>query len=404
MITVKEEFPSSVKTQKAIRIGGYETVLLWLILKAYVQGGNTGGFIPLDSIEDLPGLPKTWRKALKGLVDCGKTQADGSCGPGLVEEVDHGLMLHDYDDHGTLVEVEEERRRKARQQKASRRLLLRHQSGTCGADCPHHVRGQSTGQAPDMSARLPPLASGHTPARTRPRARSQPSPAQPTQTQPEKAAAVDPKDLTGSAQTAPDRSGGGAEKAQEPAPRNFDDAMALEPCVRADYAQRNQHLWDFLEPQSWPEVVAAADALADAMGARRMPLGPPSRDAGVRAVLALYAAGWMCGDVIRVARQLPREQGLAKDGKRLGLSALTPEVARRAMAAAEEYDARAERSARAREAAPAKVPEGERVPAAEVAALVKTIGGGVVPSAPAPRRRVSAAELDAALEGKVGTP
>jgi hypothetical protein len=194
LIVIKEEFLASVKTKRAYKLGGGDAILLWLALRGYVATSNTGGFIPDDAIEDLPLIPKQWKKAMRALTECGKKREDGERGPGLVVQSAHGYQLHDYDDHGTPVEVEELRRKKAREQKAARRALLRHQQGTCREDCPHCGTGQSGGQHPDSPADTsggqetgqsggpPPRASGH--GRVGAHARAG-SPAQPSPTQPE---------------------------------------------------------------------------------------------------------------------------------------------------------------------------------------------------------------------------
>lgn len=189
MITVKEEFLSSVKTQRAIKLGGYSVLAVWLALKAYVAAGNTGGFIPAESIPDLPGMPKKWQKAMDALVDCGKLRPDGSRGPGLVERVELGFQLHDYEDHGTPVEVEDERRRKAREKKRRHRQNVAARGGHAGDDGEDgtggHEGGQNEGTAGGHEGGHRPgdgprAGADARPAQARAPARSQPSPAQPS--------------------------------------------------------------------------------------------------------------------------------------------------------------------------------------------------------------------------------
>lgn len=171
MITVKEEFLGSVKTKLAIKMAGSDAVVLWLAIKGYVSETNSGGFVPESAIPELTGCPKRWQKALKALIECGKKKEDGTIGAGLLDVVPHGYKLHDYEDHGTPVEVEDERRRKQREQKRARRAELKRRAAerTMSADSPR--------TEPDMSGvpsqRQPP------PACTRGRD-PQPSPAQPS--------------------------------------------------------------------------------------------------------------------------------------------------------------------------------------------------------------------------------
>lgn len=189
MITIKEEFLGSIKTKRAIKLGGSDSVVLWLALKGYVSAGNTGGFIPTEAIPDLDGVPKNWRKAMRSLVECGKLKPDGTRGPGLVHEVEHGYQLHDYEDHGTPVEVEEERRRKAREQKRRRREQIKREAeerARLEADMSGgQHKDMSAGQYPDtgngLSGGRPPCASGRVPVRERD---PQPSPAQPGEEDP----------------------------------------------------------------------------------------------------------------------------------------------------------------------------------------------------------------------------
>lgn len=71
MITVKEEFLTEHKTLKAIKMGGYDVVALWLAMKGYSSRERTAGFVPDEVIELLPGVPKRPHKPLRALVECG---------------------------------------------------------------------------------------------------------------------------------------------------------------------------------------------------------------------------------------------------------------------------------------------------------------------------------------------
>lgn len=176
MIPVKEEFLTEDKTKQAIKKGGCEAVVMWLAIKGYVARKNSGGFVPDEAIDTLPGAPRNPRKALQALIDCGLRDSTGKVGSGLVDPHPFGWMLHDYEDHGTLVEVEQERRDKARAQKAARRAELARQKELRLSAT---VRGQSaditTDDGADKSPDTPrPRTHPSAPARA-----AQPSPAQP---------------------------------------------------------------------------------------------------------------------------------------------------------------------------------------------------------------------------------
>ncbi len=111
---------------------------------------------------------------------------------------------------------------------------------------------------------------------------------------------------------------------------NRAEAMRLPVQVRAAQVLENPHDGDYLEPNRWPEVEAIASALAEASGLGKPRLSAYGRDAGVRAVVALLADGYEAGELVRVARSLPRSE-FWRAGKH-GLASLTPEVVRRALA------------------------------------------------------------------------
>jgi hypothetical protein len=125
MIMVKEEFPGSPKWWRAIELGGWQAIGLWLCLKAYAAANPTDGFIPDEEVPRLPGVPKDWKNCLKALLECGKKQPDGTRGPGLLEKHPHGWALHHYLDHAKgadelVARTDKERRRKALQRALKR--------------------------------------------------------------------------------------------------------------------------------------------------------------------------------------------------------------------------------------------------------------------------------------------
>jgi hypothetical protein len=113
LITVKEEFLGDDKTKRAIKAAGYDVLAMWLALKRYVAEHLTDGFIPDEDIDHLPDAPPKPRKALKALVECGRVGRNGVRGSGLVDQVEHGWMLHNYLKHANSREQEEQRRNQA---------------------------------------------------------------------------------------------------------------------------------------------------------------------------------------------------------------------------------------------------------------------------------------------------
>lgn len=172
MITIKEEFLTEEKTRLAIKNGGCEAIVMWLAIKGYVARKNSNGFVPDEAIDQMPGAPRNPRKALDALVGCQLKREDGTLGSGLVDKVEHGWKLHDYEDHGTIKEVEDERRRRAREQKSNRRAELARlaeqrviagQMRTMSADKTRTDADIVRGQDADMSGESPPDKSPDTP-------------------------------------------------------------------------------------------------------------------------------------------------------------------------------------------------------------------------------------------------
>lgn len=112
------------------------------------------------------------------------------------------------------------------------------------------------------------------------------------------------------------------------APSNLTEALKLDVCARAKALQRDPHLAQWVTPQEWPEI----QELAEAWGEKR--LGQYERDSGVRACVEVFAAGFTL-DELKHATEQAKRSGWANDkrknGHRLGLASLTPEVVRRAL-------------------------------------------------------------------------
>lgn len=171
MITVKEEFLASSKTRRAVRLGGHETITLWVAMKVYSASQLTNGFVPDDELEELaPALlkPSSVRRALKALVECGHTRQDGTKGAGLVEEAPNGWQLHDYLEHEDSAERILERRAlaKARKQRHESRNATGTRSGT-GSERDQERDPERVPNAPRARGRAdvsPLLSSPHPPS------------------------------------------------------------------------------------------------------------------------------------------------------------------------------------------------------------------------------------------------
>jgi hypothetical protein len=122
--------------------------------------------------------------------------------------------------------------------------------------------------------------------------------------------------------------GGGTGPGRPRVPPSLADALEIPPQPRAQavIGSGDTAAGDWSRAAEWPEVRAIADAVTP--GAK---LGAYSRDAGVRAVVGLLADGWTVEAVVAVAPALVASPWWRQ--ARRGLSALTPEVLRRAAAA-----------------------------------------------------------------------
>jgi hypothetical protein len=198
MLLIKEEFVGGEKYRRAVELGGYDAIGLWLAMKRYCSiYPDTVGFVPNEELDGLPGAPRgARRKALQALIQCGRLLPGGQRGTGLVEAVAGGWKLHDYLDHSAPPEEIELRREKARLKKQSyrehkrrelaavRRLAGELSPGTSGdteGDSPGDIEGDSppdTGGTVLAGAR--PHEGARVPAPTR--GRALPNPTQPNPT------------------------------------------------------------------------------------------------------------------------------------------------------------------------------------------------------------------------------
>lgn len=118
------------------------------------------------------------------------------------------------------------------------------------------------------------------------------------------------------------------EAKQRRRPSNLSEALAIPIRERAELLERDPLLADLVQAQLWPEV----QAIASALGAPK--LGAYGRDSGVRAVVELYAAGFEQTELETAANALPSHDWWRRE--RRGLSSLSPEVVRRALATHDE--------------------------------------------------------------------
>jgi hypothetical protein len=114
------------------------------------------------------------------------------------------------------------------------------------------------------------------------------------------------------------------------APTNQPDALAMPIAERARLVLEDPANGAWSSPQTWPEVVAVAEALARAAGQKRPRLGDCQRDAGVKIVLGHLADGWPPDELATLAGAIGRSKWWADGGAVRGLSSLTAEVLRRA--------------------------------------------------------------------------
>lgn len=152
-------------------------------------------------------------------------------------------------------------------------------------------------------------------------------------------AAVDPKDLTGSARVeapSPETAATAAAKSETRIripkdPSNMAEALELGVRDRSELLLRNPHSSMWLTPEHWPEVKAVAACLAKATGhPAHERLSGYTRDVGVQAVVALFAAGYALPEVERAIGVVTQSDWWRRDNRSRGLSSLTPEVVRRA--------------------------------------------------------------------------
>lgn len=118
----------------------------------------------------------------------------------------------------------------------------------------------------------------------------------------------------------------GSSRPQTRRPTSMPEALRFPIAERAQLALEWADVAEWSAPECWPEVVEAAKVCAAGMGIRPPKLGAFKRDAGVRAIVGLFADGYTLDDFREAAEAMPSDEWLRP---RRGLAALTPEVMRR---------------------------------------------------------------------------
>ena len=144
-------------------------------------------------------------------------------------------------------------------------------------------------------------------------------------------AAADPRPVSLPRAPAPEAAAAAAAVIGQRLPGNLEDALRVPVCERAALVVSGRVAAQWVQPERWPEVVEVAAALAEGEGRQPLPLGRYDHDAGVRAVVELYAAGFVPSDVKRVARKVPTQAWWTAGDRKRGLANLSAEVMRRGL-------------------------------------------------------------------------
>lgn len=110
-------------------------------------------------------------------------------------------------------------------------------------------------------------------------------------------------------------------------PSSLDEALSWPLRERSKSCLQFSHAADWSCPQQWPEVRAVEERFSETLRRTRVPLGAPSRDSGVRAVLGLFADGVELDPLLEAIGRAGTDEWFRQGRK--GLSSLTLEVYRR---------------------------------------------------------------------------
>jgi len=310
------------KNPKAVAAGN-DAWALWAAAIMYCNRHLTDGFVSLAALAadclPVPISTQQARRLAERLCDL-RVRPDGL---GLFERTDGGLYkVHDFLEWNPSKSEVEAQRKADRERKRKR-----------------------NGNPPD-SGRAPPgipdgiqtgirAASGaHAGVRARV---ARPDPPDPPGS--DLPAAADPKDLPGSARAPTREPAAAAPAAAADKPWGMPEVLQVPAALRAQWALDDAYWASLVSPETWPEVQRVGVAFEQATGQQRL-LGRYSHDAGVKAIVVLYATGYMPSDLERAVRLAVAEPWWRADGAKRGLASLTPEVVARALQAAPARSAR----------------------------------------------------------------
>lgn len=267
----------------------------------------------------------TRSKALKLAGELVAANAAGTKVHGLWEPVDGGWRFHDWNDY----QLEPA----ASQEKLSREEAAR-LAGRASAEARRAKNG--TAQPFRTPPERPPneaetFDEGSTKRRSTTKARTSPERLEPPDPDPQP---EDPQAAEAILKTdrlrSPERGSSesirmSSERAAAARPTSLEQALQYPPNVRAELIEREPHLASWLEPHRWPELTAFADAAHDVMGLELPSLGTYERDAGVRALVALFAT-FTPRQLAKAIAAIPGDPWFKS---KRGLSQFSPEVVRR---------------------------------------------------------------------------
>jgi hypothetical protein len=177
---------------RAVKLGGSEAIHLWLGLRAYCGQLLTNGFIPEDMLDEVrgPTNPKSRAKAMAALKTVG-----------LLDQIEGGLMMHDFLDWSSSREEVLQRRSSAKERK-------RRSRGS--SDLSHTVTDHVTQEESEDVSRCD-VAVGHSGVRAVSQTPARAFPSPPLQTTPE------PLGIPERLGSGPDRSPAPANEPEPPA-------------------------------------------------------------------------------------------------------------------------------------------------------------------------------------------
>ncbi len=352
---------------KFLGLSNDATALIWrAVLWARGPGAKRPGFLTEKQLAALRGDigMGRFRLVLRELIEAGKPAHEY----GILVPADGGYEIHDFDDYGPPGQAAPPREAPPSQPPYQPKVSeSARRAGLVSAEVRRQRYGSAqprTGSpnAPEQSVREEPhgLPNGVPHAVERPRTEASTGPARPP-ARPRTGSPNAPEpngDLTCQVSSEfPDPDpGSSTTRAREPFERNprtesrtlpngpfdLESALKLPIQQRASCASEPGGPGGYLCPERWPEVVSAAKSFSDAWG-QRLRIGNYSGDAGVRALVVLFAAGFTVEE-LDLAAKLTLRNPWFEERRRRALRNLTPEVVRQTLALATEASAGGSRS------------------------------------------------------------